>query len=279
MTHPITGIDHVFLLVRDLDDAAARYAELGFTVSPRGLHSEHKGTANHTIMLEDDYFELLGVVRETPANAEHRANLDKGEGLAAIACRVADTRAAVDALGEIGLPTTEVVDFERPVPLPAGGEGRAAFSVAAFAPAAVPHGYVFMCQHHTPETVWLPELTRHANGATGLAGVVAAVDDPATVAAGYAQLFAAGTVRPTPGGMEVGTGNTPITFLTRDALAARYPGTALPTSAYQVLRLRTADLAAARRVVAAAGMATMPTAEGFAVAPAVAAGAVLEFVG
>ena len=98
MTHPIIGIDHVFILVRDLDTAARQYEKLGFTVSPRGLHSEHKGTANHTIMLEKDYFELLGVVREVPGNEAHRASLAEGEGLAAIACRVADTRAAVRIL-------------------------------------------------------------------------------------------------------------------------------------------------------------------------------------
>ncbi|MFD2856181.1 VOC family protein [Seohaeicola zhoushanensis] len=60
MTHPVKGIDHCFALVDDLDDAAAQYGALGFTLSPRGMHSAAKGTANHTIMFPEDYFELLG---------------------------------------------------------------------------------------------------------------------------------------------------------------------------------------------------------------------------
>ncbi len=69
MTHPVKGVDHVFLLVKDLDRSRDAYARLGFTISPRGMHSAHKGAANHTIMFPHDYFELLGLIAETPGNA------------------------------------------------------------------------------------------------------------------------------------------------------------------------------------------------------------------
>ena len=75
MSHPVKGIDHCFALVQDLDLAARQYAALGFTLSPRGLHSEAKGSANYTIMFPDDYFELLGLLRETPGNASRRESL------------------------------------------------------------------------------------------------------------------------------------------------------------------------------------------------------------
>ncbi len=65
MTHPVTGIDHAFLLANDLDDAARRYAALGVTPSPRGLHSAAKGSANHTITFPRDCFELLGIITPT----------------------------------------------------------------------------------------------------------------------------------------------------------------------------------------------------------------------
>jgi catechol 2,3-dioxygenase-like lactoylglutathione lyase family enzyme len=279
MKHPVLGIDHVFLLVRDLDGAAERWRRLGFKVSPKGRHSEHKGTANHTIMLEGQYVELLGVVRATPDNEPQRAALARGEeGLAAVACRIDDVREAVAALGEIGIATADVLDFERPVELPAGGSGVAAFSVAAFAPEAVPQGFVFMCQHHSRETVWLPALMPHANGARRLAGVVAAASDPMRVAAAYARLFAEGVVHELDGGAEVRTGDAPIVVLEPDALAAAYPGLALPRSAYAVLRLEVGDLAATRRALAEGGVAVHETAEGVAVAAEDAAGAVVEFV-
>ena len=60
MSHPVSGVDHAFLLTDALDEAAAAWRAMGFTLSPRGLHSAAKGTANHTVMFEADYFELLG---------------------------------------------------------------------------------------------------------------------------------------------------------------------------------------------------------------------------
>jgi catechol 2,3-dioxygenase-like lactoylglutathione lyase family enzyme len=65
MPAAITGIDHVVIAVDDLDRAEAAYRRLGFTLSPRAVHSATMGTANHTIMLEHDYFELLAVLTPT----------------------------------------------------------------------------------------------------------------------------------------------------------------------------------------------------------------------
>ena len=105
--HPVRGVDHCFLLVRDLDSSLEQYRRLGFTVSPRGLHSATKGTANHTIMLSDnDYFELLGVVADTPENAPRRALLASGgEGLYAVACRIEDAYVAKVGLAARGIAT------------------------------------------------------------------------------------------------------------------------------------------------------------------------------
>src|SRR6478736_5011664 len=77
----ILGTDHVVITVRDLDAAAAQWKRLGFTVSPRGLHSPQMGTANHTIMFGEDYLELLGVVAETEQNKPTRDLLKVREGI------------------------------------------------------------------------------------------------------------------------------------------------------------------------------------------------------
>ncbi|MFY7963237.1 MAG: VOC family protein [Elsteraceae bacterium] len=44
----VIGVDHVVVTVHDLDQAAQQWAQAGFTLSPRGLHSAHIGTANYT---------------------------------------------------------------------------------------------------------------------------------------------------------------------------------------------------------------------------------------
>lgn len=284
MSHPVKGVDHVFLLVNDLDRRRDDFARMGFTVSPRGMHSAHKGSANHTIMLQEDYFELLGLIAETPGNADRRATLAEwGEGLHAVACRIDDAAEAQTRLAGEGIATEGLSDFSRPVPLPDGGEGVAAFSTLKFAPDETPLGIIFMCQHRTRDTVWMPELMTHANGAVALGGIVSGVDDPAATAARFARLFADGRTEAMAGGARVETGaaSAPLLILSREALAARYPAfdmAATARGAHAAMIVRVADLAKAREVVAGGGFDVADTAEGFAVGPEAAGGAVVEFV-
>ena len=60
----LTGIDHVVIGVNDLDGARDSFARLGFTVSPRGRHVGW-GTANYTVMFENDYLNLMSIVDPT----------------------------------------------------------------------------------------------------------------------------------------------------------------------------------------------------------------------
>ena len=284
MTHPVKGIDHVFLLIDDLDEGLERYRALGFTVSPRGMHSAVKGTANHTIMFPDDYVELLGILAPTPANAARRDRLARsGEGLHAVACRIADAEAAATELGGLGIGTRDLGSFERPVDLPGGAPGVAAFTTVAFDPSETPFGFVFMCQHRSRETVWIPELIGHANGAVGLGGVVAASTDVAGDAAGFARLFADGRVTPVPAGADIRTGpdSAPILLREPDALAALYPGIDLSRTArdaFAALRIMVSDMEVAEAACVAAGATVTRTAAGIAIPPRDACGAVLEFV-
>ena len=280
--HPVKGVDHVFLLVEDLDRSRDQFARLGFTVSPRGLHSAHKGTANHTIMFEHDYLELLGIVAETEANASRRAMIEKGgEGLYAVACRIDDAARAERELKALGVGVGEPSDFQRPVPRPDGSEGVAAFSTLMFEPSEVPIGISFMCQHRTREMVWLPELLDHPNGAVALAGLVASTDDPDATAAGFARLFAAGRVDPIDGGARVATGSIPLDLLRLEALASRYPAFDVGATAqggWAAMQIAVRDTTATRTTLQNAGIAVVETLEGIAVAPAEASGTIVEFV-
>ncbi|WP_299362769.1 VOC family protein [uncultured Paracoccus sp.] len=283
-SHPVEGIDHVYLLVRDLDAARDAYARMGFTVSPRGHHSAHMGSANHTMMFADNYIELLGLTAETKGNADRRATLARdGEGLHAVACRIGDADSAKAALDALGIATGDVRAFSRPVPLPGGGEGEASFRTLEFADSEVPLGTCFMCQHLTRDTVWIPELMNHPNGAVALAGILAATEDPVVTADGFARLFAAGAARQIDDGIRVSTGahSAPMTFITAKALAERFPGLdmgATPSGAFAAMQVVVADLAKTRSILDAAGFSVCETATGIAVGPAEAAGCAVEFV-
>ena len=284
MNHPVKGIDHTFILVRDLEGAARRYAELGFTVSPRGLHSASKGSANHTIMFPGDYFELLGLLEKTPSNKHRFEMLERmGEGLHAIACRIDDAERGADALKEIGLATEELGSFERPVPLPDGGEGIAAFTTVSFSKDEVPFGMVFMCQHRTRETVWLPELIEHPNTACGLEAVLALSEDPNGEAAGFARLWADGRIDTLPGGARIATGvdSAELLLMAPSLLGETYPWldpAGLPKKAFAGLRIAVRDLDKANSVLDEAKIRSHRTELGVGVTPQDACGAVIEFV-
>jgi len=284
MSHPVKGVDHCFVLVNDLDLAAAEYEALGFTLSPRGLHSEAKGSANYTIMFPDDYFELLGLLKPTPLNAARGAALaEHGQGLHAVACRIDTAEGAEAALTQLGIGTHGLGSFARPVPLPDGGTTEAAFSTLVFDKAEVPMGSVFMCQHKTPDAVWLPELLTHANTACGLGAILVASDAPAKDAARYARLWAQGEAVEVADGWEVQTGanSAPLVVLTPSALAARYVGmdlSASPTGVFNGLQIKVTDLGEVTKCLTAAGLEGRPTKSGIAVSPNDTSGVILEFV-
>jgi catechol 2,3-dioxygenase-like lactoylglutathione lyase family enzyme len=284
MTHPVKGIDHCFALVDDLDAAAAQYAALGFTLSPRGIHSAVKGTANYTIMFPEDYFELLGVLQPTETNAPRREILaTMGQGLHAIACRIDSAEQAAAALEERGIATQGLGSFSRPVPLPDGTEGIAAFSTVSFTPEAVPLGMIFMCQHKTRDTVWIPELLEHANTACGLDAILAVSQTPEADAQQLARLWAEGAVRTEDGLVRIDTGrnSAPLLLGTSARMTALFPGIDLSGTAqgaFTALRVKVRDLQAVKACLDTAAVSFHETGSGLAIGPEHAAGVLLEFV-
>lgn len=224
MLATLIGLDHVVIAVRDLDAAARAWAGAGFTVAPRGLHSAPMGTANHTIMLGEDYLELMGVAAPTPLNAALRDFLRQREGLERLAFTTTDAAAGHAALAATGVAPPAVLQFGRAVTLPDATETEARFSVLPWPADAIAAGLgLFACQHHTRDAVWLPSLTAHANGATRIAAVLVASDTPAAAAAAMAGLIAArATARDGLHHIATGPGRAALVFGTRSALAARY---------------------------------------------------------
>lgn len=280
MLASLEGLDHVVVMVNDLDAAADRWRALGFTVSPRGTHSAHLGTGNYTIMFGNDYVELLGVLQDTALNAPSRAFLQRrGEGIERAAFTTNDAAAGVAALQARGIAATGPVEFSRPVDLPNGRQGEAAFSVFHWPVEARPADMrLFACQHHTRDTVWIPELQSHANTATGIVRLEIVTSAPAEAAAEMAALLvtdvdtvADGTcVRSAPGRGE-------FVFLTADAFRARHPSARhaeLPEAGVAALVCGVADLDAAARC---AGAGAERTAAAVSVSAANANGVMLVF--
>jgi hypothetical protein len=278
----VVGIDHAVAVVRDLDNAAENWRRLGFTVSPRGTHSAKMGSGNVTIMLDPDYIELLGVLAETEHNAPTRAFLAKrGEGIERIAFTALDSAAGAEEIRACGYEPVGPTDFERPVTMPDGSLSAAKFRIFQWPIAEAPGGLrIFACQHKTRETVWIPQLMIHANGAKRLVQVLVVSPDTAKDAAHLARMIDRDVKTEADGAFAVASGSdrANFVFLTKDQLGRRYPEVALaglPERGGAGLVLATADLAAAEKAIGSAGVRSGAA---VCVAPAAANGALLAFV-
>lgn len=257
----VIGIDHAVVMVQDLDKAAENYRQLGFTLSPRGTHSAHMGTGNYTIMFDPDYMELLGVLVPTEHNAPARAFVERhGEGIERIAFTAIDAAAGADEIRARGLTPIGPTDFERPVTLPNGTVSAAKFRTFMWPTAEAPGGVrIFACQHKTRDTVWIPELMRHANAAKRISEVLIATPEPAKEAAHLARLIDREPREEADGAVTVTSGGdrADFVYLTLDQLRKRYPGVPLAGLSERggaALVLVSGDIATTEKALGSAGI-------------------------
>jgi hypothetical protein len=278
----IAGIDHAVVAVKDLDAAASNWKQLGFTISPRGTHSAHMGTGNYTIMLGEDYMELLGVLVATEHNAPTRHYLEQtGGGIERIAFTTPSAAVGAAEIRTMGYAAIGPTDFERPVTMPDGSEAAAKFATFQWPVTEAPGGVrLFACQHKTRETVWIPQLQRHANTAKRIARVFIVTPKAGEDARHLAKMIA-GEVRGEADGSAVvptGFGRADFVFLSREALGQKYPGVdvgGLPERAGAGLELVVDDPTAAQRAIGARAVASSGA---VVVPPASANGVMLAFV-
>jgi len=278
----IIGIDHAVVVVKELDQAAENWKRLGFTVSPRGTHSAKLGSGNTTIMLGSDYIELLGILVETEHNAPTRAFLARrGEGIERIAFTAIDSADGAEEIRARGYAAIGPIDFERPVTMPDGSLSAAKFRIFQWPIEEAPGGLrIFACQHKTRETVWIPQLQKHANAAKSLKLALVVSPEPAKDAAHLARMIDREVRTEADGAVAVPSGSdrADFVFLTKDQLGRRYPGVSLagvPERGGAGLVLATGDIAAAEKAVGKGGVRS---GNAVLVAPAAANGALLAFV-
>jgi catechol 2,3-dioxygenase-like lactoylglutathione lyase family enzyme len=277
MRRHVRGLDHVVILVHDLDRARETYARLGFMLTPRGHHT--LGSQNHCIMFGRDYLELMAVPKPHPALQYFSDFLARGEGLGAIALATGDANGAHAELTAAGIAADPPLDFSRPVAL-LDGTRDASFRIVQLPPALTPGCRTFLCQHFTPEVVWRSEYQAHAVGATEIAALAVVAEDPSGAAATYAQLFDAPPQRIAEG-LLVQTGSAPIALASRSKLGYRLDGVEMPLRPRPLvaaLFIRVADRARAAQALRRGGIEPVALRDGsFAVSAGDAHGVALIF--
>lgn len=220
----IGTIDHVVIAVGDLAQSADIYRRLGFTLSPKGVHSAALGTENHTIMLREDYFELLAVAAPTERNTHWRQVIDRGGGLAGLAITTRDPRAARDRWLAAGLSPEAAIKFSRAVPRPDGSTMEARFEVVSLDEIPGTGLRLFVCSQPTREAVWLPELLAHANTAFAIRRLVLACPEVEYSAAQWQRAFPAARLLRTALGATLDTGRHAIDLVQRNVERVRALG-------------------------------------------------------
>lgn len=256
---PARRIDHVVLPVADLETARARHAALGFVVAPVGVHPF--GTRNCCVHFDDGSFlEPLAIGDMDAVDAaiaggnvfvaRDRVYRDRiaAEGFSALVLQTDDARADHGRFVGAGISAGNVLDFSRPSADLSGKSAVASFSLAFAAPLAEDATYVFTCQRIGVPSIDRSALTRHPNGATGIARVVAVASEPETVRLWVDDLAA-------PGAVDV---------IGRDAAAARlgFDMSDRATLQFAGIHLATSSLASVADLLRRAGIGYSQTSEG-----------------
>ena len=242
MPLPPPVLDHVVIDVRDrMDEAARRFAALGFQLTPRGHHT--LGSMNHLAMFATDYLELLGF-GAGGANRPELAPFPVGLNGLVFKTEDADT---VHAYAEAaGLPILPVQAFSRPVELD-GRRQDASFRTTRLDPVKIAMGRVYFCEHATPELVWRSEWQAHPNGACAITRVIVATGEPRRTASLFGTLFGRDAVAERAGKCIVEAGAARVELATPAAIASEFGDAAADPAGrgeYLVgLELKTDDIA------------------------------------
>ena len=179
------GLDHIVHAVADLDGAAQIYRQLGFTVGARNKHPW--GTHNHIVQLPGFFIELLtlaepdkmtGDVFSEKFGAYNRDFVRRGDGLSMLVLESQSAKDDEAAFRSAGIAASAATRFDREGKKPDGTPVKVAFTLAFATDKQAPDASYFTCQQHYPENFWNPAFQNHANGVTGVAGVVLVADAP-----------------------------------------------------------------------------------------------------
>jgi catechol 2,3-dioxygenase-like lactoylglutathione lyase family enzyme len=187
----LRGIDHVVILVPELDAAVETYMRLGFTVVPGGRHD----VATHNALIgfaDGAYIELIAFWENSPEHRWHRY-LALGCGLVDYCMRTDDLSGDAAALRKKGVAMSERQPMSRV--RPDGHRLEWSLSLATRTQGITP----FLIEDITPREERLPRQTTHENGVTGILALTIAVQNLATVRP-LASLLGAGQPLESSGG-------------------------------------------------------------------------------
>jgi hypothetical protein len=177
-----TAIDHLVVVVPELEAAIRDYHASGFTVVRGGRHN--LGTHNALIAFEDEsYIELIAFLNPVAGHRWYTA-LEKGGGLVDFCMQTDNLAADADAMRRAGvaLGTPMPMTRERP-------DGYRLRWILSIPEPPLNRVVPFLIKDETPRDERVPRERAHRNGITGILGLTVAVEDPGTTSLPYTRVL------------------------------------------------------------------------------------------
>lgn len=280
------GLDHIVHAVRDLDAAADLYRRLGFTVGARNRHPW--GTHNYVIQLAGSFIELLTLAEPDKLGSDgfsqmfgayNRDFLKRGEGLSLLIVESRDAKTDETALSAAGVLAAPAMRFERDAKRPDGTAVKVGFSLVFAQDKGAPDIHFATCQQHYPENFWNPAFQKHANSASGIAGVVAVAGQPEEHRE-FFEVFSGARAANIDGGFAIATPRGSIEVLSPAGFVRRF-GVASPDvsrgARLAAIRFAVTDASLLEGAPEQAGIAGIYAGNATVIGPGDAMGAVLVF--
>jgi catechol 2,3-dioxygenase-like lactoylglutathione lyase family enzyme len=165
------SLDHLVILVKDLDQTVTDYTALGFTAQRGGTHADGSTHNALVVFADGSYLELISFLKAAPQHRWYPAIERVGEGLVDFALLPTSVATVVHGAQQRGLA------YQGPLPggrLRPDGE-RLEWQLGLPPTPDLP----FLCGDVTPRALRVPEgaVRTHANGVRGVASVSLAVAD------------------------------------------------------------------------------------------------------
>jgi hypothetical protein len=184
----LTGIDHIVIVVNDLDAASAQFATAGFTGTPGGSHPT--GTYNALIAFQDgSYLELIAI--EDPALAKGHPWFERmagKEGFVTFAVGADPLDYELERLDSKGISAVDRKDGARARP-----DGQQLQWKSAALQSDPPVFLPFLIQDVTDRALRVPggDAAEHKNGVKGITGLTIVSGDVKAAMPPYGQIFSA----------------------------------------------------------------------------------------
>ena len=183
-------IDHVLIAVRDLKDTADVFNNLGFTVTPEGLHPG-RGSRNRLVVFENDYLELISITDPTlPLFRPNMAVfLESRQGVFIFSMGTSDVQKVFLETKSRGLKINEPIYGARHS---AGGDMEYSWHQSEIEPDEFPGSQTFFIQHdHSIKQRYKnpPNAWNHKNGSLGIYNLTLVVDDAMESARQWASIL------------------------------------------------------------------------------------------